>query len=111
MATAKSADRRSDEDLRSIYNQSYVDQYDPHAVQRLRRMLPLFALSGQEVVADFGCGNGALLELVAPLVRQYVGVDFSEAFVRAAERRRDGLGIRNGTFHCEDIVAFCAQHQ
>jgi len=101
---------RSEEELRALYDQKYVDQYDIHAVERMRRMLPFFELSGDEVVADFGCGNGVLLELVAPRVREYVGVDFSEAFVRAAERRRDALGIRHGRFHCEDIVAFCARH-
>ena len=99
--------RQSDDELRAIYGQSYVDQYDPHAVQRMRRMLPLFDLSPEAVVADFGCGNGVLLELVAPMVREYVGVDFSEEFVRAAGRRRDAAGIRNGTFHCGDLVAFC----
>jgi 2-polyprenyl-6-hydroxyphenyl methylase / 3-demethylubiquinone-9 3-methyltransferase len=102
--------RLSEEQLRAIYDQSYVDQYDPHAVQRMRRMLPFFQLSGQEVVADFGCGNGVLLELIAPHVHEYAGVDFSEEFVRAAERRRDAHGFRNATFHCSDIVSFCEQH-
>lgn len=102
--------RHSEEELLAIYDQRYVDQYDPHAVQRIRRMLPLFELSGHETVADFGCGNGVLLEIIGPRVREYAGVDFSEAFVRAAERRRDERRIQNGTFHCADIVAFCAQH-
>jgi 2-polyprenyl-6-hydroxyphenyl methylase/3-demethylubiquinone-9 3-methyltransferase len=110
MATRRQVDRLSEEQLRAIYDQSYVDQYDPHAVQRMRRMLPFFELSGPEVVADFGCGNGVLVELIAPHVHEYVGVDFSEEFVRAAERRRDAHGIQNATFHCSDIVAFCAQH-
>jgi SAM-dependent methyltransferase len=43
-------------------------------------------------------------------VHEYVGVDFSEAFVRAAERRRDARGLRNGTFRLADIVDFCADH-
>jgi 2-polyprenyl-6-hydroxyphenyl methylase/3-demethylubiquinone-9 3-methyltransferase len=107
---SRPAGRLSAEELRAIYGQSYVDQYDPHAVSRMRRMQPFFELSGDETVADFGCGNGVLLELIGPRVREYVGVDFSDAFVRAAERRRDARGIRNGTFHCSDIVAFCAQH-
>src|ERR1700694_6061138 len=106
MATRRQVDRLSEEELRAIYDQSYVDQYDLHAVQRMRRMQPFFALSGHESVADFGCGNGVLLELIGPRVREYVGVDFSEAFVRAAERRRDARGIRNGTFHHADIVSF-----
>jgi 2-polyprenyl-6-hydroxyphenyl methylase/3-demethylubiquinone-9 3-methyltransferase len=110
MAMRRASARLSEEQLRAIYDQRYVDQYDPHAVQRMRRMLPLFGLSGREVVADFGCGNGVLLELIGPLVREYVGVDFSEAFVRAAERRRDALRVRNASFQCSDIVAFCAEH-
>jgi cyclopropane fatty-acyl-phospholipid synthase-like methyltransferase len=61
-------------------------------------------------VADFGCGNGVLLELIAPRVREYVGVDFSREFVEAAERRRSARGIQNGTFQCDDIVAFCARN-
>lgn len=104
------APRLSDEELLAIYDEGYVDQYDPHAVQRMRRLLPFIELSGHEVVADFGCGNGVLLEVVGPRVREYVGVDFSEAFVRAAERRRDASGITNGSFSRADIIEFCARH-
>jgi SAM-dependent methyltransferase len=110
MAKSGSSDRRSEEELRAIYDERYVDQYDVHAVQRMRRLVPFFELAGHEVVADFGCGNGVLLELIGSRVREYVGVDFSDAFVRAAERRRDGLGIQNGTFCCADLVEFCAAH-
>ena len=102
--------RLSDEELLGIYDQAYVDIYDPHAVRRIRRMLPLFALSSEARVADFGCGNGVLLELIASRIREYVGIDFSEPFIRAAERRREALGIANGTFECTDIVAFCERH-
>jgi 2-polyprenyl-6-hydroxyphenyl methylase/3-demethylubiquinone-9 3-methyltransferase len=107
---AEAPHRLSDEQLRAIYDQCYVDIYDPHAAQRIRRMLPFFDLQGHDVVADFGCGNGVLLELISNRVREYVGVDFSEEFVRAAERRRDARGIRNGTFHCTEMVAFCGRH-
>ena len=107
MARSPRRSRLSDEELRAIYDQGYVDIYDPHAVQRIRRMLPLFALPRNARVADFGCGNGVLLELIASRVREYVGIDFSEPFIRAAERRRDALGITNGAFACADIVAFC----
>lgn len=110
MAKRSSSDRRSEEELRRIYDESYVDQYDVHAVQRMRRMVPFFELSGDQVVADFGCGNGVLLEVIGSRVGEYVGVDFSEAFVRAAERRRDTQGTRNGRFYCADLVAFCARH-
>jgi cyclopropane fatty-acyl-phospholipid synthase-like methyltransferase len=110
MAGGRASVPRSEEELRAIYDQRYVDHYDAHAVRRIRRMLPFFELSGHEIVADFGCGNGVLLELISPRVRRYVGIDFSDAFVRAAERRRDDHGIQNGTFHCADVATFCAQH-
>jgi 2-polyprenyl-3-methyl-5-hydroxy-6-metoxy-1,4-benzoquinol methylase len=99
--------RLSDDELHAIYDEGYVDVYDPHAVQRIRRMLSLFAVSPVARVADFGCGNGVLLELIASRVREYVGVDFSEPFIRAADERRNALGITNGSFVCADIVAFC----
>ncbi len=102
--------RLSDEALRAIYNQGYVDIYDPHAHLRIQRLLPFFALSPGSRVADFGCGNGVLLEILTSRVRDYVGIDFSEPFIRAAERRRTALGLTNGRFVCADIVAFCAQH-
>jgi 2-polyprenyl-6-hydroxyphenyl methylase / 3-demethylubiquinone-9 3-methyltransferase len=110
MSQTTSTERLSNERLRSIYDQDYVAVYDPHARVRMRRMLPLFDLPGDARVADFGCGNGVLLELLSPLVRDYVGVDFSEPFIRAAERRRDELGLTNGHFECGDIAAFCARH-
>jgi len=62
--------RRSEAELRAIYDQRYVDHYDPHAVPRMRRLLPFFELSGHEVVADFGCGIGVFLELIAPHVHE-----------------------------------------
>ena len=103
--------RLSDDELLAIYDQDYVDIYDPHAVARIGRMLPLFDLSPTDVVADFGCGDGVLLELIADRVRQYVGVDFSEPFIGAASRRRDAHGIGNGVFERADIVEFCARHR
>ncbi len=111
MASRTSSGRLSDAQLRAIYDQSYVDIYDPHAVMRMRRMLPYFELPPAARVADFGCGNGVLLELLSPLVAEYVGVDFSEPFIRAAERRRDERGLSNGRFECADIPEFCARHR
>jgi 2-polyprenyl-6-hydroxyphenyl methylase / 3-demethylubiquinone-9 3-methyltransferase len=101
--------QRTEEELLAIYDQQYVDEYDPHAVQRIGRLVPLFGLAGHERVADFGCGNGTLLELISGRVAEYVGVDFSDPFVREARRRQAARGIRHAMFHCSDIVAFCAE--
>ena len=109
MMSSQPGARRSDAELKAIYDDRYAAEYDPHAVPRIERMRPFFELSRQDVVADFGCGNGVLLEVIGPSVRQYLGVDFSDAFVRAAEQRRDARGPSNGTFYCADIIDFCRQ--
>jgi SAM-dependent methyltransferase len=47
-------------------------------------------------VLDIGCGNGALLLALAPLIRDGIGVDASERMIDVARRR--GRGERNLTF-------------
>jgi ArsR family transcriptional regulator len=49
-------------------------------------------LPGDWVVADLGCGTGALSAELAPYVRRVVGVDQSPAMLRAARRRSRGEG-------------------
>ena len=51
------------------------------------------------VVADLGCGTGALSATLAPFVRQVIAVDASAAMLAAARRRLDGatnVDIRQG---------------
>jgi 2-polyprenyl-6-hydroxyphenyl methylase / 3-demethylubiquinone-9 3-methyltransferase len=103
-------ERLSDEALHAIYDRAYAEGYDPHAVPRMERLLPHMTLAADAVVADYGCGNGVLAQVLAGKVARYVGVDFSEAFVEVAERRRDELGLRNTEFCCRSITAFCADH-
>ena len=54
--------------------------------------------------------TASLLELIASRVREYVGIDFSEEFIRAAEQRRDARAIGKGTFRCADLVEFAEGH-
>src|SRR5262245_42740037 len=110
MRPRPTSSRLTDQELLAIYDQDYVDIYDPHAIPRLRRLLPFLDLSSDDTVVDVGCGNGVLLELIAPLVRDYVGVDFSEPFVREALRRQRERGITKGRFECADIASFCDAH-
>jgi tRNA/tmRNA/rRNA uracil-C5-methylase (TrmA/RlmC/RlmD family) len=51
-----------------------------------------------------------LMELVAPIVQEYVGVDFSRRFIEAANRMRDRLRIGNASFVCARIEDFCARY-
>jgi len=105
---SRAAPQYSHDELRALYDQAYVDQYDPHAVRRITRMLPRFELTGSERVLDVGCGNAVLAEVIASRVAEYVGVDFSPAFIAAAQARSAERGFRNTWFECADVVRFCA---
>src|SRR5208337_3245047 len=96
------------DDLVSLYGEEYVSKFEVNqSPDRLHRLLPLMDLTPQSIVADFACGNGMLMELVAPMVQKYVGVDFSQSFIEAANRKRDRLAIRNASFVCARIEDFC----
>jgi len=99
------------DDLVSLYGEEYVSKFEVNqSPDRLHRLLPLMDLTPQSIVADFACGNGMLMELVAPMVQKYVGVDFSQSFIEAANRKRDRLAIRNASFVCARIEDFCAEY-
>lgn len=44
-----------------------------------------------QVVADLGCGTGALAAELSPYVRRVIGIDNSAAMLKTAERRTAGL--------------------
>jgi 2-polyprenyl-6-hydroxyphenyl methylase/3-demethylubiquinone-9 3-methyltransferase len=98
------------ETSRRLHSGAYVDQYERKPVSRLQRLVPMLGLQGHEELADFACGNAMLLPLVHDRVRSYVGVDFSPDFIRAAHRRAAAHAVTNCSFHCEDIVEFCARN-
>jgi SAM-dependent methyltransferase len=102
--------RLSDQELLAIYDQRYVAIYDPDAYGRIGRLVPLFELDRADRVVDIGCGNAILLELISDRIAEYVGVDFSDAFVSEARRRQAERGIPNATFQCGDVAAYCAAH-
>jgi len=109
---------KSDSGFRSQEKKNLLDLYGSHYVKRfeneqsplrLKRLIPLMELSGDMTVCDIGCGNGMLMEHICPLVARYVGVDFSEEFIVAANRRKEVMGIKNAEFQCEEIKTFCRQ--
>lgn len=105
--------RRRSEDgkTRAFYEGVYADDFEKQPVERLARLVELFDLKRLDDVVDFACGNGMLAGLISDKVRRYTGVDFSEAFIAAAGRRAETLGIANARFIRDDIVGFCERHQ
>jgi ArsR family transcriptional regulator len=51
----------------------------------------LFGLLDEWVVADLGCGTGAVAEALAPFVDKVIAVDGSDAMLDAARSRLDGV--------------------
>ncbi|MBN2225320.1 MAG: class I SAM-dependent methyltransferase [Deltaproteobacteria bacterium] len=96
---------------KDFYEGEYVGDFERQPVDRLRRLLPLLGLGKDDKVVDFACGNGMLADVIHDRVGDYTGVDFSRAFIAAAGRRAELLGITNVRFVCDDIVRFCARHR
>lgn len=69
----------------------------------------------RKTATDFGCGAGAVTQLIAPFYKSVVGVDFSEELLGKARRRTrvenvsyeyvDLQSVRTRRFPCD--VAFC----
>jgi ArsR family transcriptional regulator len=53
-------------------------------------------------VADLGCGTGAIVQQLAPHVRQVIGVDNSQEMLDAARHRL--AGAQNVALECADLV-------
>ena len=99
-------------DQRKLHGSSYVEHFErSQSPARLARLLRYIDLENAPVVADFACGNGMLLELVAPPVSAYVGVDFSEPFIESANDRKRRLGVDNASFCCSSIEDFCRENK
>lgn len=58
-------------------------------------------LDPQMVVADLGCGTGALLEHLSPFVKRVIGIDNSDDMLAAARLRTKGLA--NVQLHAADV--------
>ena len=51
------------------------------------KILPMLQLHGNETLLDMGCGTGRWSDVVIPLCKNYVGVDFSQDLIEIAAKR------------------------
>jgi len=103
---------KSPQELKELHGVSYVENFEKKQSQmRLDRLVKYIDLTREHTVADFACGNGMLMEYVAPKVKTYVGVDFSEPFIDAANNKKKKLGIENAEFFCSTIQKFCRERK
>lgn len=99
------------EDTRKLHGADYVSMYEKKTDDRIRRILKNILIPHKGTVADFGCGNALLLPLIHDSVKKYIGVDFSDDFIRMAEKKQADLGISNAEFHCGSIQEFCQDRE
>lgn len=99
---------KSSSELKQMHGVKYVERFERcSSLNKFLRLRKYMDFKPDHVVADFGCGNGLMMELAAPYVKSYIGVDFSEPFIEAAEKRKGMLDIKNSSFVCSDINSFC----
>ena len=89
-------------------DREFVDWYNKHLrfeKEQLDAYLALLDLGSEDSFVDFGCGNGSLLEKVAPLVKNAVGLDGSEEQLRQAREKLHGSAnvelINAGFLDCD----------
>lgn len=99
------------DESRRLHSGEYVDRYVRKPLTRLERLVPLMDLKPTDTVADFGCGDGMLAQLIDGKIAAYHGVDFSQDFIDAARLRASRAGLSRAEFHCADIVAFCRANE
>lgn len=86
-----------DETINAICDGCGPREFGEQAASRL----PLYGdLHGGMAVLDLCCGMGRTCRHVAPLVREYHGVDFAEGMV--AKAREYNAGVPNASFHVND---------
>ena len=101
---------KSHEELKALHGEAYVESFQHNSPWRLNRLLDYMDINAATRAVDYGCGNGMLMEFIAGRVHSYTGVDFSEAFIRAANAKKTALAIGNAEFVCADITEFGQQH-
>lgn len=102
--------RLTDGQLRDFYRAEYVEHHAQVGSARLARLLPLIDWQPDDRVLDCACGSGQLLELMHDRVARYVGVDFSDEFIRKCAEQQAKLDITNADFVCSDLAEYCLAH-
>lgn len=98
------------EDLKELYREDYVNKFnDSYHIQlkRIENIVDNIEIKPNSIVADFGCGNGLLCDVLIDKVNQYYGIDFSQEFIDLFnERLENKVGKEKVQLYAEDIIEF-----
>jgi 2-polyprenyl-3-methyl-5-hydroxy-6-metoxy-1,4-benzoquinol methylase len=92
--------------INTEFDSEYVKNYERNPDNRIDRLLPLIPLKAEDVVCDYGCGNGKLLERIYSRIAFYYGVDPSRHFIETAKRMQSERAHSLAEFICSEIVDF-----
>lgn len=102
---------KSSEELKDLHGKEYAENFaKTQSPRRLERLIKFIHVNNNHNVADFACGNGIPMKHFAPKVKTYLGVDFSQPFIDAANDKKRQLGIENARFFCSTIEEFCEEN-
>lgn len=80
----------SDEEMREYVNNTYT------------KLLPY--LNKETKVMEIGVGSGLICEVIAPNVKEYIGIDISEQTLSITEKRLINKGIENIAFFRDEAI-------
>lgn len=101
------------DDLRELYRQEYVNKFDTTSstqIKRIENIINNLYIQSNTNVADYGCGNGLLYEVIKSKVSSYSGIDFSQEFIDIFKKRIGSQNENNIKLYAEDIVEFAKYH-
>lgn len=99
-------------DTKRLHGRDYVERFKRGDNEsRLKNILANIDVEKRDTVIDYGCGIGVLMSHIAPSVEKYIGVDFSEEFIEAANERKKESSITNAEMVCSSISEFSNSHK
>jgi cyclopropane fatty-acyl-phospholipid synthase-like methyltransferase len=96
--------------LLDLHDKEYMDRLLSQESDRLARLQKFIEVRNDFTIADFGCGNAPMLDVLGQKVGSYYGVDFSSAAIENAETRKDNSGFSNAHFNCGSVQTFCEEN-
>lgn len=97
-------------DSLELHSGDYVTRYNAKSLGRMEALADRMSLRRDDTIADFACGSGMLLQILGDRAGKYCGIDFSSDFISSAEQIARQKDLKNYSFHCMDIIDFCALH-
>ena len=109
------SEKLNKKELVDLHGEDYVAKFESNRSiyqKRLKGILKHINLDKTISVVDYGCGNGQLFELINKDISSYAGVDFSQSFIDAFQKKLKEANFETQPkLYCQDIVEFVKTNQ